>query len=141
MTDDTDSLAFNTAIAQMMIFVNELFKVEKRYRGLWEPFVLLLAPYAPHLGEELWSQLGHEPSVSRASWPQYDPALTVDEEVEIVLQINGKVRSRMHAPAGTDKAELERLALANERIGEWVEDREIVKVIAVPDKLVNVVIK
>jgi len=141
VTDDTGSLAFNTAIAQMMIFVNELFKVEKRYRGLWEPFVLLLAPYAPHLGEELWSQLGHEPSVSRASWPQYDPALTVDEEVEIVLQINGKVRSRMHAPAGTDKAELERLALENERIQEWTDAKEIVKVISVPDKLVNVVIR
>ncbi|MFW5717899.1 MAG: leucine--tRNA ligase [Spirochaetota bacterium] len=141
VTDDTGSLAFNTAIAQMMIFVNELFKVEKRYRRLWEPFVLLLAPYAPHLGEELWSQLGHEPSVSRASWPQYDPALTVDEEVEIVLQINGKVRSRMHAPAETDRAELERLALENERIQEWTDGKEIVKVISVPDKLVNVVIR
>ncbi len=141
VTEDTGTLAFNTAIAQMMIFVNELFKVETLYRTLWEPFVLLLAPYAPHLGEELWTRLGHQPSVSRVSWPEYDPNLTVDEEVEIVLQINGKVRSRMHAPAGTDKAELERLALENERIQEWTDGKEIVKVISVPDKLVNVVIR
>ncbi|MFW5814411.1 MAG: leucine--tRNA ligase [Spirochaetota bacterium] len=141
VTEDTGSLAFNTAIAQMMIFVNELFKVETLYRKLWEPFVLLLAPYAPHLGEELWTRLGHQPSVSRVGWPEYDPNLTVDEEVEIVLQINGKVRSRMHAPAGTDKAELERLALENERIQEWTDGKEIVKVISVPDKLVNVVIR
>jgi len=141
VTEDTDSLAFNTAIAQMMIFVNELFKTETRHRALWEPFVLLLAPYAPHLGEELWVQLGHEPSVSRVSWPEYDAALTVDEEVEIVLQVNGKVRSRMRVPAGTEKAELERLALAEERILEWTEGKEVVRVISVPDKLVNVVIR
>ncbi|MFP4114730.1 MAG: leucine--tRNA ligase [Spirochaetota bacterium] len=141
VTEDTESLAFNTAIAQMMIFVNELFKVDGLSRALWEPFVLLLAPYAPHLGEELWSRLGHAPSVSKVDWPAYDPALTVDEEVEIVLQINGKVRSRTTAPAGTGKAELERLALANERIQEWVEGKEIVRIVAVPDKLVNVVIR
>mgnify|MGYP006279392075 CR=1 FL=1 len=141
VTEDTDALAFNTAIAQMMIFVNELFKVDVLHRALWEPFVLLLAPYAPHLGEELWAKLGHEPSVSQVSWPAYDPALTVDEEVTIVLQINGKVRSKTTVPAGTDRAELERIALANERIQEWVEGKEVVKVIAVPDKLVNVVIR
>ncbi len=141
VTDDTDSLAFNTAIAQMMIFVNELFKTETRHRALWEPFVLLLAPYAPHLGEELWAQLGHEPSVSKVSWPEYDAALTVDEEVEIVLQVNGKVRSRLRAAAGTEKPELERLALAEERIREWTEGKEVVRVISVPDKLVNVVVR
>jgi leucyl-tRNA synthetase len=141
VTHDTDTLAFNTAIAQMMIFVNELFKAEKRYRELWEPFVLLLAPYAPHLAEELWEQLGHEPSVSRVDWPEYDEALTQDDEVEIVLQINGKVRSRMQVAAGTDKAELERLAQQNERIQEWTDGKEIVRVIAIPDKLVNIVIK
>jgi leucyl-tRNA synthetase len=141
VTEDTDTLAFNTAIAQMMIFVNELFKIDVLYRKLWEPFVLLLAPYAPHLGEELWAQLGHEPSVSRVDWPEYDPKLTIDEETEIVLQINGKVRSRTKAPVGTSKEELEKVALADARIREWTEGKEIVKVIAVPDKLVNIVIR
>ncbi len=141
VTSDTDSLAFNTAIAQMMIFVNELFKVETHYRELWEPFVLLLSPYAPHLGEELWTKLGHEPSVSRVDWPVYDPALTVDEEVTIVLQVNGKVRSRVQATAGSGREELERLARADARIREWIDEKEVVKIITVPDKLVNIVVR
>ncbi len=141
VTDDTDSLAFNTAIAQMMIYVNELYKADALYRGLWEPFVLLLSPYAPHLGEQLWVDLGHEPSVSKQSWPEYDPALTVDDEVTIVLQVNGKVRSKLTAATGTSAQEIERLALADERIIEWTTGKQVVKVIAVPDKLVNVVVR
>ena len=141
VTEDTDALAFNTAIAQMMIFVNELFKVDILYRALWEPFVLLLSPYAPHLGEELWSKLGHEPSVSAVAWPSYDPALTADEEVTIVFQVNGRVRSRITAASGTDPKELERLAMEDGRIREWTDGRQVVKVISVPDKLVNVVVR
>ena len=141
VTEDTDKLKFNTAIAQMTIFVNELFKAEAVQRELWEPFVLLLAPYAPHIAEDLWERLGHEPSVSKVAWPGYDEALTKDDEVEIVLQINGKVRSRMQVAAGTDKSELERLARENERVREWTEGKEIVRVICVPDKLVNIVIR
>ncbi len=141
VTEDTDSLAFNTAISQMMIFVNESFKVDTLYRALWEPFVLLLAPYAPHLGEELWGRLGHEPSVSAVAWPSYDPALTTDEDVTIVLQVNGKVRSRITVPAGTDPEELERLARQDGRIREWTDGKQVVKVISVPDKLVNVVVR
>ncbi len=141
VTEDTDSLAFNTAIAQMMIFVNELFKVDILYRALWEPFVLLLSPYAPHLGEELWGKLGHEPTVSAVAWPSYDPVLTADEEVTIVLQVNGKVRSRITAAAGTDREELERLARQDGRIREWTDGKQVVKVITVPDKLVNVVVR
>ena len=141
VTEDTDTLAFNTAIAQMMIYVNELFKAETIHGSLWEPFVLLLAPYAPHLAEELWEQLGREPSVSKVSWPEYDPALTVDEEVTVVLQVNGKVRSKLTVAAGTEKAELEKLARADERIAGWMEGKEVVKTIVVPDKLVNIVIR
>ncbi len=141
VTEDTDSLAFNTAIAQMMIFVNELFKVEAHYRALWEPFVLLLSPYAPHLAEELWTRLGHAPSVSKVAWPEYDPALTIDEEVTIVLQVNGKVRSRVQAAAGGSREELEQLARNDARIRELIEKKEVVKVISVPDKLVNIVVR
>ncbi|TVQ22804.1 MAG: leucine--tRNA ligase [Spirochaetaceae bacterium] len=141
VTDDTDSLAFNTAISQMMIYVNELYKADALYRALWEPFVLLLSPYAPHLGEQLWVDLGHEPSVSKQSWPEYDPALTVDDEVTIVLQVNGKVRSKLTAATGTSAQELERLALADDRIIEWTTGKQVVKIVAVPDKLVNVVVR
>jgi leucyl-tRNA synthetase len=141
VTEDTDSLAFNTAIAQMMIFVNELFKEEALHRELWEPFVLLLSPYAPHLGEELWEKLGHEPSVSAVDWPQYDEELTRDEVVTVVLQINGKVRSQITVPAGTPTDELEKLALENERVQEWTAGKQVVKRISVPDKLVNLVVK
>ena len=141
VTDDTDTLAFNTAIAQMMIFVNELFKEEVLYRELWEPFVLLISPYAPHLGEELWAKLGHAPSVSQVAWPEYDEGLTRDEVVTVVLQINGKVRSKIEVPAGTPMETLEALALENERVQEWTAGRQIVKRITVPDKLVNLVVR
>jgi leucyl-tRNA synthetase len=141
VTEDTDSLAFNTAIAQMMIYVNELFKAETVHRALWEPFVLLLAPYAPHLAEELWEQIGNQASVSKVSWPEYEAALTIDEEVTVVLQVNGKVRSKIDVAAGTDKAELERLARADDRIAGWIEGKTAVKTIVVPDKLVNIVVK
>ena len=141
VTNDTESLAFNTAIAQMMIFVNEVFKAEKLWRSLWEPFVLLLSAYAPHLGEELWVMLGKDPSVSQQPWPEYDEALTRDDRVTVVLQVNGKVRSRMEIAAGTSREELERVALADGKISEWTTDREVVRVIAVPDKLVNVVVR
>ncbi|MEE8441342.1 MAG: leucine--tRNA ligase, partial [Spirochaetia bacterium] len=141
VTEDTDSLAFNTAIAQMMIFVNELFKAKKLYRALWEPFVLIITPYAPHLGEELWEQLGHEPSVSKVTWPAYDEALTRDEIVTVVLQVNGKVRAKIEVPADTPAEELERLAVENEHIRRWTLDKEIVKRITVPGKLVNLVVR
>jgi leucyl-tRNA synthetase len=141
VTEDTDSLAFNTAIAQMMIYVNELFKAQTLHRQLWEPFVLLLSPYAPHLAEELWQELGEQPSISRVPWPEYDAALTVDDEVTVVLQINGKVRSKMTVATGTERAELETLARADDRIAGWLEGKSVVKTIVVPDKLVNLVVR
>jgi leucyl-tRNA synthetase len=141
VTHDTDTLAFNTAIARMMEFVNELFREEVLYRALWEPFVLILTPYAPHLGEELWAQLGHEPSVSKVSWPEYDEALTRDEVVTIVLQINGKVRERIEAAADASRDALEQLALENPGIQERLQGREIIKRIVVPGKLVNLVVR
>ena len=138
--DDTSRLAFNTAISQLMILVNELYKRETRPREVWEPLVRMLSPYAPHLAEELWEMMQAPAPVSLAAWPEYDPALTVDEELEVVLQVNGKIRSRLTVAAGTDREELERLARDNGRIAELLTDRTVVKVIAVPDKLVNFVV-
>jgi leucyl-tRNA synthetase len=141
VTNDTATLNFNTAISQMMIYSNELAKLESIPRAAWEPFVLLIAPYAPHLGEELWAKLGHTETVSKAAWPTYNEALTHDEEKEIVVQINGKVRSKFTAPAGTAKEQLVEMARQAEKISDWLAGKEIIKSIVVQDKLVNFVIK
>jgi leucyl-tRNA synthetase len=141
VTNDTATLNFNTAISQMMIYSNELSKLETIPRAVWEPFVLLIAPYAPHLGEELWEKLGHEGSVSKAPWPAYREELTCDDEKEIVVQVNGKVRSKFTAPAGTSKEELIEMAKRAEKIPEWLSGKEIVKAIAVQDKLVSFVVR
>jgi leucyl-tRNA synthetase len=140
VTEDTGNLEFNTAIAQMMIYVNEVFKSETLYREIFEPFVLLLAPYAPHLAEELWEKLGHTPPVALERWPKWQEELTRDEEVTIVVQVNGKVRSKFQMPAETDQKELEQKALGIDRIRELISDKEVKKIITVPDKLVNIVV-
>jgi len=137
--EDTDALAFNTAISQMMIFVNEVTAQATRPRALLEPFVLLLAPYAPHLAEELWEKLGYQRSLTYEPWPKYDEALLKEETVTVVVQVNGKLRDRMDVAAETSQAELERLALANQRIQEFLAGKQVRKVIVVPGKLVNVV--
>jgi leucyl-tRNA synthetase len=141
VTVDTDTLNFNTAISQMMIFLNEVSKLDSLPRALWEPFIVMLAPYAPHVGEELWERLGHEEGVSKAAWPVYDEALTLDDEKEIVVQVNGKIRDRFTAAAGSAEDALRETALALPKVREWTEGKQIAKVIVVRDKLVNIVVK
>ena len=141
VTGDTSELEFNTAIAQMMIFINEMTKLEKNYRELWEPFVLLLSPYAPHQAEEMWEMLGHKESLAYHSWPEWDEELTKDDEITLIAQINGKVRAKIEVPAGISKEEMEKIAMDLPRIKELVEGKEVVRVIAVPGKLVNIVVK
>jgi leucyl-tRNA synthetase len=141
VTKDTKTLGFNTAISQMMIFINEAIKEEKLYKKLWEPFVKILSPYVPHLAEELWEKLGNAPPVSRQPWPKWDEELTREEVITYVLQVNGKVRSRIELPVNTGKEDLEKLALEDERIKKWTDGKKIIKVIVVPNKLVNVVVK
>ncbi len=137
---DTARLEFNTAIAAMMIFVGELNQAEKLYTRLWEPFVRLLAPYAPHLAEELWQRLGESPSVSRAPWPAWDRRLAAEETREVVFQINGKTRARAELEAGLPREALEREAQAHPRIRELLDGKKVLKVISVPDRLVNIVV-
>ncbi len=139
VSQDTGRLEFNTAIAQMMIFMNEVSGLKTLPRKLWRPFVLLLAPYAPHLAEELWEKAGGSPSVSRQRWPEWVEALTIEEQVEVVFQINGKIRAKESLPAGLGEAETREKALANARMKELLDGKEIRKVIVVPGKLVNVV--
>ncbi len=139
VTERTESLSFNTAISAMMEFVNAVTAQASRPRALLEPFVLLLAPYAPHLAEELWEKLGHPPSLAYEPWPAFDPALLVEDTVTVVVQVNGKVRDKIVAPAGMGGAELERLALASPKIKEFTAGKSVKKVVVVPGKLINIV--
>jgi leucyl-tRNA synthetase len=141
VTNGTGSLAFNTAIAQMMILVNEAYRHEVLYSEMWEPFVLILAPYAPHLCEELWQELGHKGSLARERFPSYDEDLVTDAVVTVVFQINGKVRAKEDLPADLAEEELIAKAMANTRIQELTAGKEIVNSFAVPGKLVNIVVK
>jgi leucyl-tRNA synthetase len=141
VTDDTSTLNFNTAISAMMIYSTELAKLSEIPRALWEPLVIMAGAYAPHLGEELWEKLGHKGSVSACRWPVYDEALTVFDEVTVVVQVNGKIRDKFTAAAGTAKDQLEKTALALPGVQKWLEGLTIAKVITIPDKLVNIVVK
>lgn len=141
VTVDTSTLNFNTAISQMMVLVNELYKVEVFPRQVADALILLLGPYVPHLAEELWEITGHQGSLVKAPWPTYDEKLTIDSEIEMVFQINGKVRSKTMIEKGMAKDDLLKLAKADEKIQGWLEGKTIVKEIVVPDKLVNIVIR
>ncbi|WP_288647395.1 leucine--tRNA ligase [uncultured Enterococcus sp.] len=139
VTEDYENLHFNTAISQLMVFINEAYKVDALPYEYIEGFVQLLAPIAPHMGEELWSILGNEGGISYAPWPTYDEAALVEDEVEVVFQVNGKVRAKSNVPRDLGKDELEKVALANETVQEYIEGKTVRKVIAVPNKLVNIV--
>jgi leucyl-tRNA synthetase len=141
VTSDTETLNFNTAISQMMIYSNELAKLAFVPASLWEPLVIMLSVYAPHLGEELWERLRKTKSVSKSPWPKYDESLTIDSENTIVVQVNGKIRDKFSAAPDTSGADLEKKALALPNIHKWIEGKIIAKVIAVPGKLVNIVVK
>jgi leucyl-tRNA synthetase len=141
VSGDTSSLNFNTAISQMMIFINEMVRLDSPPRSAWESFVLLLSPYAPHLCEELWERLGKRGGLSRAPWPAWDEALCADDHMEIIVQVNGKIRDRFTVAAGTAETELESRARAMPRLVEWIGGKSIAKVIVVKDKLVNFVVK
>ena len=139
VTEDYEHLHFNTAISQLMVFVNEAYKVDALPYEYIEGFVQLLAPIAPHIGEELWAILGNEQDLSYAPWPTYDEAALIEDEVEVVFQINGKVRAKASVARDLSKEELEKTAMADENIKEQLEGKTIRKVIVVPNKLVNIV--
>ncbi|MGN5883986.1 leucine--tRNA ligase [Staphylococcus simulans] len=141
VTEDYDTLNFNTAISQLMVFINEGYKADQLYKPYVEGFVKMLSPIAPHLGEELWSKLGHDETISYQPWPDFDESLLVDDEVEIVVQVNGKVRAKVFIPKDASKEEMEDIALKNENVKLDIGEKDIKKVIAVPHKLVNIVAK
>ena len=141
VTEDTATLNFNTAISQMMVLVNEMNRLEVVPKKVIETLALLLSPYTPHLAEELWSMMGHEPSVANQSWPTYDEELCREDTMEMVVQINGKLRSRIMMPKSASKDEMIAAAKADEKSKVWLDGKTIVKEIAIPGKLVNFVVK
>jgi len=141
VTRDIESLSFNTAIARMMEFVNFCTPLERRPRAILEPFVTILAPFAPHLAEELWAMLGRPAPVSLAAWPQVDGRWLRDDTVEVPVQVQGKLRGRVTVPADADAETMRSAAAADPKIAELLAGREIVKVVAVPGRLVNFVVK
>lgn len=139
VTEDFEQLHFNTAISQLMVFVNEAYKSDALPYEYVAGFVQLLAPIAPHIGEELWAILGNKEGISYVPWPTYDESALVEDEIEVVFQVNGKVRAKAKVPTDADKATLEQLAQSNELVKEQLNGKTIRKIIVVPNKLVNIV--
>jgi len=135
-----DALSFNTAIARITELNNELTKLDgPTPREVAEPLVRMLSPLVPHVAEELWSRMGEDGSVVYATFPEADQALLVDDEVEIPVQVKGKLRSKVMVSADADEATLEAAALADDRIKEFLDGAEVRKVIVVPGRLVNII--
>lgn len=149
VTEDlSDKFGFNTAIAALMELINDLYKYKELddrndavIKEAIEAVVVILAPFAPHIGEELWAMIGKEASIFDIGWPDYDESAIQLDEVEIIVQVNGKVRNKINAPVGIDQDAMKDLALNDEKIKEFIEGKNVVKVIAIPSKLVNIVIK
>ena len=140
VTEDYEAMHFNTAISQLMVFVNNAYKADSLPLEYVEGLVKLLSPVVPHITEELWSKLGHVGSIAYAKWPTYDESKLVEDVVEIVVQINGKVRQHLQVSKDASREELQALALNDERIKQELADKEVKKVIAVPGKLVSIVV-
>lgn len=141
VTEDFEHLRFNTAISQMMVFINDCYKAEVLPTEYAEGFVKLIAPIAPHFAEELWSILGYSETISYEAWPTFDESKLVDDEIEVIVQVNGKLRSKVKIAKDAPKEELEQIAQEDEKVKEFTDGKQIVKVIAVPGKLVNIVVK
>ena len=140
VSEDIEALKFHTAIAALMIFINEMMKLEKNSRKSLEAFVLLLAPFAPHIAEELWQKLGHSESLAYEPWPSYNEQYLVELEVEIVIQVAGKIRARLTIPKSLQEEKLKEMVLADETVKKWIGGKPIQKFIVVPDRLVNIIV-
>jgi leucyl-tRNA synthetase len=141
VTEDYEKLAFNTAISQMMIFVNEAYKFGKCPKVFAEGIIKMLSCITPHVGEEIWNILGHEDTIAYESWPVYDEELCKDDTIEIVVQINGKVKAKLNIAVDEDKDVVMEMAMSDEAVKAAIEGKNIVKQIYVPNKLVNIVAK
>ncbi|AGR64503.1 leucine--tRNA ligase [Limosilactobacillus reuteri] len=141
VTEDYERMHFNTAISQLMVFVNEAYKVDDLPVEYMKGFVKMIAPIMPHMAEELWSQFGESDTITYQPWPTYDPKALVEDEIEMIVQVNGKVRAKIKMAKDTDRDEAQQLALANEHVKKFTDGKDIKKVIVVPNKIVNIVAK
>ncbi|MBN1258691.1 leucine--tRNA ligase [Candidatus Peregrinibacteria bacterium] len=139
--EDIENFRFNTAISQMMILANEVMKEKTVSKTLLKKLVLILAPFAPHMAEEIWKQLGHKATLAYEPWPAYDEKLTIDEAFELVFSVNGKVRGTKEVAIGISEEDAVKEALADENVKRFIEGKEVIKKIYVPNKLVNIVVK
>src|SRR5690606_23107218 len=136
-----EELAFNTAISAMMELTNVLMAKETLPRKAAEALVLMVSPFAPHLGEELWRKLGHEQSLAHAPWPAFDPKKCIDETFEVGVQVNGKTRGSVSLPGDASQDDARAAALANENVSRHVEGKEVKKFIYVPGRIINFVVR
>ena len=138
VTQDYESLSFNTAISQLMILLNYLTKLESFSKETTNIYLQLLAPLAPHIAEELWARMGNEGVISSESWPSYDEAALKRDELEIVVQVNGKTRDKIMVSAALPKEEIEVMVMELESVKKWIDGMTVRKVIFVPGRLVNI---
>ncbi|PLR68530.1 leucine--tRNA ligase [Bacillus sp. UMB0893] len=139
VTEDYEGLRFNTAISQLMVFINDTYKATVLPKTYVEGFVKMLSPVAPHLAEELWEKLGHEGTITYETWPAYDEGKLIEDEIEIVVQVNGKVKAKLSVPKDATREEMQELALSDVAVKEQMDGKTVRKIIAVPGKLVNIV--
>ena len=141
VTEDLEAVRLNTAISALMIFVNETMKDQDHSREALEKFILLLAPFAPHLAEELWQRFGHSKTLAEEPWPAYDPACLEEDEVEMAVLVGGKVRAKMTVSNALEESEVRRLALDDPRVTAWLGGKKVKHVIVVPGRIVNIVVE
>ena len=141
VTEDMEKMSFNTAIAKLMELTNAIYKAQKVNRSVMEAFVLILSPIAPHIGEELWQRLGHTDTIAYEKWPTYDASQLVENEVEVVVQIMGKKRANIKVPVDATQDDVLAIAKQESRVQDFIKDKQIVKVIYVPKRLLNIVIR
>ena len=140
VTDDFEALAFNTAISQMMIFINEVYRVGKISKEYAEGFVKLISCITPHIGEEMWEKLGHKGTIAFESWPTYDPNKLESHKVNIAVSVNGKLRATLEIDKDSDDEEVKKMALELENVKKFTEGLNIKKIIVVRNKIVNIVV-
>jgi leucyl-tRNA synthetase len=139
--EDIESFNFNTAISAMMICLNEMEKSEFVLKEDFEKFIKILSPFAPHITEEIWNDLGNEKIIQECGWPEYDENKLVDDNLILVVQVNGKIRGELNVVRDIDESSVLNLAKSSEQIAKWIAEGEIIKVIFVPNRLINIVVK
>ncbi|MFZ5364057.1 MAG: class I tRNA ligase family protein, partial [Patescibacteria group bacterium] len=140
VSEDIEQMKFNTAVSALMILTNEMNDEEKIGRDEFNNFLKILAPFAPHLAEELWEKLGNKKSIHLAEWPKYDPTKILEEEIDLIVQVNGKLRDTIQVKADINEEEAKKVATESEKVKKWIEDKKIKKIIFVKGKLVNIVV-